>query len=208
MFPHRGWKGTSRDVIIMMVSLALNRAHTHGGPSEAGDCSHPLPKMATVENPLSRRATFDNVIGSGSLRFLACEKVLDIANLSYNNGQSSRANTASRSTRIFRQEAGDSIERGGWLNHQAYLRGGWLWYLKYRVCLFELLYNTRMRYFIQHLASVKHIMIPCDVLIYIVRLEKEMGFVDLPVTWFMIIKESGPVFCHPFACRHPTIVMH
>ena len=26
----------------------------HGGPSEAGDCSHPPPKMATAENPLSR----------------------------------------------------------------------------------------------------------------------------------------------------------
>ena len=49
------------------------REPEHGGPSEAGDCSHPPPKMATAENPLSRKATFDNVTGRGSLRFLACE---------------------------------------------------------------------------------------------------------------------------------------
>ena len=46
---------------------------SHGGPSEAGDCSHPPPKMATAENPLSMKAIFDNVIGRGSLRFLVCE---------------------------------------------------------------------------------------------------------------------------------------
>ena len=44
----------------------------HGRPSEAGDCSHPPPKIATAENPTSSKATFDNVIRSGSLRFLAC----------------------------------------------------------------------------------------------------------------------------------------
>ena len=45
--------------------------------------------------------------------------------------------------------------------------------------------------------------------IYIVRLEKEMGFVpvDLPVPWFVIIAESGPLFCHPFVCRYSSIVM-
>ena len=52
----------------------------HGGPSEAGDCSHPPPKMATAKNASSCKATFDHVIGIGSLRFLACEQVLDIAN--------------------------------------------------------------------------------------------------------------------------------
>ena len=59
--------------------------------------------------PAFKEGHFDNVIGRGSLRFLACEKVLDIANLSYNNDQSPRARTASRSTRIFRREAGDSM---------------------------------------------------------------------------------------------------
>ena len=47
--------------------------YLHGGPSEAGDCSHPPPKMETAENPASGKANFDNVIGRGSLRFLACE---------------------------------------------------------------------------------------------------------------------------------------
>ena len=47
-----------------------------------------------------------------------------------------------------------------------YLGGGSLYYSKYRVCLFKLLYNTRMRYLIQHLASVKHIMIPWCVYSY------------------------------------------
>ena len=122
--------------------------------------------MATAENPLSKKAIFDNVIGRGSLQFLACEYVLNIANLSYNNGQSSRTRTASRSTRIFLREAGDSIERGRWLNHQVYLGGGWLWYSMYRVCLFKLLYNTCMRYLIQHLASIKHVMIPWCVYFY------------------------------------------
>ena len=49
-------------------SFALSH-RCHGGPSEAGDCSHPPPKMATAENPLSRKATFDNVIGRWSLQF-------------------------------------------------------------------------------------------------------------------------------------------
>ena len=35
----------------------------HGGPSEAGDCSHPPLKMATVENPTSGKDIFDNVLG-------------------------------------------------------------------------------------------------------------------------------------------------
>ena len=34
------------------------------------------------------------------------------------------------------------------------------------MCLFKLLYNTRMRYLIQHLASVKHIMFPWCVYSY------------------------------------------
>ena len=47
-----------------------------------------------------------------------------------------------------------------------------------------------------------------DVFIHIVRLEKEMGFVDLPVPWCVIITKSGPMFCHPFACRYPgSIIM-
>ena len=89
--------------------------YMHGGPSEAGDCIHPPPKMATAENPTSGKATFDHVIGTGSLRFLACEQVLDIANPWYSNGRSSRDSLASQGTRIFQREAGDSIERGGWL---------------------------------------------------------------------------------------------
>ena len=53
--------------------------------------------------------------------------------------------------------------------------GGSLYYLKYRVCLFKLLYNTRMRYLIQHLASVKHIMIPWCVYSYC-EVGKRNGF--------------------------------
>ena len=45
----------------------------HGGPSEADDCSHPPPKMATAENPTSGKDIFDNAIGRRSLQFLACE---------------------------------------------------------------------------------------------------------------------------------------
>ena len=41
----------------------------HGGPSEAGDCSHPPPKMATAENPTSGTDIYDNVIGRRSLQF-------------------------------------------------------------------------------------------------------------------------------------------
>ena len=87
----------------------------HGGPSEAGDCNHPPPKMATAKNATSGKATFDHVIGIGSLRILACEQVLDIANPWYSNGRSSRDSLASRGTRIFQRKAGDSIERGRWL---------------------------------------------------------------------------------------------
>ena len=39
----------------------------HGGPSKAGDCSHPSPKMATVENPTPGEATFYHDAGHGSL---------------------------------------------------------------------------------------------------------------------------------------------
>ena len=69
--------------------------------------------MATAENPTSGKATFDHVIRTGSLRFFACEQVLDIANPRYSNERSSRDSLASRGTRIFQREAGDSIERGG-----------------------------------------------------------------------------------------------
>ena len=40
---------------------------THGGPSEAGDCSQPPPKMAAAENPTSGKAAFGYVAGHGSL---------------------------------------------------------------------------------------------------------------------------------------------
>ena len=53
----------------------------HGGSSEAGDCSHPPPKMATAENPTSGKAAVDHVAGHGSLQFLACEQVLDSTKL-------------------------------------------------------------------------------------------------------------------------------
>ena len=87
----------------------LNPLRPHGGPSEAGDCSHPPPKMATAKNASSCKATFDHVIGIGSLRFLACEQVLDLANPWYSNGRSLRYSLASRGTRIFQREAGDSM---------------------------------------------------------------------------------------------------
>ena len=106
-----------RCVSQLVWSKGTNRrsqwSQEHGGPSEAGDCSHPPPKMATAENPTLGKATFDHVIGTGSLRFLACEQVLDIANPRYSNGRSSRDSLASQGTRIFQREAGDSIERGG-----------------------------------------------------------------------------------------------
>ena len=49
--------------------MKIGREEYHGGPSEAGDCSHPPPKMATAENPTSGKDTFDNVMGRRSLRF-------------------------------------------------------------------------------------------------------------------------------------------
>ena len=67
-------------VIQRKVNIEMTVDVIHGGPSEAGDCSHPPPKMATAKNASSCKATFDHVIGIGSLRFLACEQVLDIAN--------------------------------------------------------------------------------------------------------------------------------
>ena len=76
------------------------------------------PKMATAENPTSGKAAFDHVAGHGSLQFLACEQVLDSANLGYSNLWSLRVRTVWRGTRIFRREAGDLIERGGWLRVQ------------------------------------------------------------------------------------------
>ena len=87
----------------------FRQRNSHGGPSEAGDCSHPPPKMATPKNASSCKATFDHVIGIGSLRFLACEEVLDIANPWYSNERSSRDSLASRGTRTFQREAGDSM---------------------------------------------------------------------------------------------------
>ena len=41
--------------------------YPHGGSSEAGDCSHPPPKMATAETPTSFKVAFDHVAGHGSL---------------------------------------------------------------------------------------------------------------------------------------------
>ena len=52
----------------------------HGGPSEAGDCSHPPPTTATAKNPTPGEAAFDHVAGHGSLWFLACKHVSDRAN--------------------------------------------------------------------------------------------------------------------------------
>ena len=59
----------------------IGNTHKHGGPSEAGDCSHPPPKMATVENLTLGETAFDHVAGHGSLRFLACKHVSGRANL-------------------------------------------------------------------------------------------------------------------------------
>ena len=58
--------------------------------SEAGDCSHPPPKMAMAENLTSGKAAFDFIAEHGSLRFLACKQVLDRANLLYNNKPTTR----------------------------------------------------------------------------------------------------------------------
>ena len=98
-------------VLVSQCSTDLLKrcASNHGGPSEAGDCSHPPPKMATAKNASSCKATFDHVIGIGSLRFFACEQVLDIANPWYSNGRSSRDSLTSRGTRVFQREAGDSM---------------------------------------------------------------------------------------------------
>ena len=91
---------------------------SHCGPSEAGDCSHPLPKMETAENPTPCEAAFNHVAGHGSLRYLARQQVSDRANLWCSNVWSPCIRMAQRRTRIFRREAGDLIERGGWLRVQ------------------------------------------------------------------------------------------
>ena len=104
--------GDSYEALLVPCSFPttwLVTWHWHGGPSEAGDCSHPPPKMATAENPTSGKAPFDHVIGTGSLRFLVCEQVLDIANPLYSNGRSSRDSLVSQGARIFQREAGDSM---------------------------------------------------------------------------------------------------
>ena len=115
------WRLINRYILEMFI--------LHGGPSEAGDCSHPPPKMATAKNASSCKATFDHVIGIGSLRFLACEQVLDIANPWYSNERSSRDSLASQGTRIFQREAGDSMARDrrrrvthGWEAGDSYFR--------------------------------------------------------------------------------------
>ena len=110
--------------------IKFNGCTIHGGPSEAGDCSDPPPKMATAENPTSGKATFDHVIGTGSLRFFACEQVLDIANPRYSNGRSSRGSLASQGACIFSErqvtrskEAGDSPRNI--FRRRVTLHGGW-----------------------------------------------------------------------------------
>ena len=68
--PHK-WPVTRK--MFPFDDVIMKTDPTHGGPSEAGDCSHPPPKMATAENPTSEKGTFDNVMGCRSLRFVACE---------------------------------------------------------------------------------------------------------------------------------------
>ena len=51
-------------------SIDENFHPIHYWPSEAGDCSHPPPKMAMAENLTSGKAAFDFIVGHGSLRFL------------------------------------------------------------------------------------------------------------------------------------------
>ena len=123
------WVSDSDNTALEVWSFLSMTAVMHGGPSEAGDCSHPPPKMATAKNASSCKATFDHVIGIGSLRFLACEQVLDIANPWYSNELSSRDSLASRGTRIFQREAGDSMARDrrrrvthGWEAGDSYFR--------------------------------------------------------------------------------------
>ena len=74
-----------------MEHLKIISHDTHGGSLEAGDCSHLPPKMATAENPTSGKAAFDHVARHGSLRFFACEELLDMANFWYSNGRSPHA---------------------------------------------------------------------------------------------------------------------
>ena len=105
----RLWWGNSR---------LRHQCHRHGGPSDAGDCNHPPPKMATAENPTSGKAAFDHVAGHGSLQFLAYEQVLGSANLWNSNLWSLRVRMVKRGTGIFRREAGGLIKRGGWLRVQ------------------------------------------------------------------------------------------
>ena len=82
-FPHSFcYKSNSQPVSI---SIDDNFQPIHCWSSEAGDCSHPPPKMAIAENLTSREAAFDYIAGHGSLRFLACKQVLDMANLLYSN---------------------------------------------------------------------------------------------------------------------------
>ena len=60
----------------------------------------------------------------------------------------------------------------------------------YRVCLFKLLYNTCMRYFMQHLAFIKHIMIPWCVYSYC-EVGKGNGFCTGSSTSALICDNSG-----------------
>ena len=53
-----------------------------------------LQKMATAKNQTPGEAAFDHVVGHGSLWFLACEQVLNKANLWYSNVRSPRVRMA------------------------------------------------------------------------------------------------------------------
>ena len=58
MTPRAVSTGGTHEYIHFDVASVRSTIHTHGGPSEVGDCSHPPPKMATAETRLQMRPLF------------------------------------------------------------------------------------------------------------------------------------------------------
>ena len=84
-------------------------AQPHGGPSEAGDCSHPPHKMATAKKPASRWGRFWPCCRRWIVVILACKQVLDRANLWYRKPSGALA----------------FFGGGGWLDQKRRVTDGW-----------------------------------------------------------------------------------
>ena len=68
------WKkiGILATAFLAILICIYKNKRLHGGPSVAGDCSYPPPKMVTAETLTSVTAAFDHVAGHGLFRFLTC----------------------------------------------------------------------------------------------------------------------------------------